>query len=272
MLGAWGLGWEVWLNGMEITQARCRRYTAPSHATSVLSILLCCNALLAEPFSCLALHISCLATAGMGIGASSWVTPTRCACVQFTYFQQAGGRPLAVPAVEITYGLERILMSLQVRSQIVQSDCTLCATQFTACLRARLFTDYGCNERSIMQMRLCRPCIILRAGVSCACAPAQGVAHFKDIRYTDNITYGEMFMQNEYEMGRYNLDEADVATQRMRFELYEQVQPCALLRERIIPINSSFRAVKLKAHMWIQVLICPCEALCGSCSEALQAS
>jgi glycyl-tRNA synthetase len=34
---------------------------------------------------------------------------------QFTYFQQAGGKPLGVPAVEITYGLERILMSLQVR-------------------------------------------------------------------------------------------------------------------------------------------------------------
>lgn len=34
--------------------------------------------------------------------------------MQFTYFQQAGGRPLAVPAVEITYGLERILMALQV--------------------------------------------------------------------------------------------------------------------------------------------------------------
>ena len=32
---------------------------------------------------------------------------------QFTYFQQAGGMPLAVPAVEITYGLERILMALQ---------------------------------------------------------------------------------------------------------------------------------------------------------------
>ncbi len=57
------------------------------------------------------------------------------------------------------------------------------------------------------------------------------MAHFKDIRYTDNITYGEMFMQNEYEMGRYNLDEADVATQRMRFELYKQVQPRALLRK-----------------------------------------
>ena len=32
---------------------------------------------------------------------------------QFTYFQHAGGRPLSHPAVEITYGLERILMSLQ---------------------------------------------------------------------------------------------------------------------------------------------------------------
>ena len=53
----------------------------------------------------------------------------------------------------------------------------------------------------------------------------QGVSHFKDIRYTNGITYGEMFLQNEYEMGRYNLDEADVATQRTRFELYEQVRP-----------------------------------------------
>lgn len=98
VLGAWGLGWEVWLNGMEITQ--------------------------------------------------------------FTYFQQAGGRSLPVPAVEITYGLERILMSLQ------------------------------------------------------------GVSHFKDIRYTDSILYGEMFMQNEVEMGHYNLDLADVGIQRQRFELY----------------------------------------------------
>ena len=50
-LGAWGLGWEVWLDGMEITQ--------------------------------------------------------------FTYFQQAGGINLEAPAVEITYGLERIAMYLQ---------------------------------------------------------------------------------------------------------------------------------------------------------------
>ncbi|GAA2552203.1 glycine--tRNA ligase [Winogradskya consettensis] len=50
-LGMWGLGWEVWLDGLEITQ--------------------------------------------------------------FTYFQQAGGLPLDESAVEITYGVERIVMALQ---------------------------------------------------------------------------------------------------------------------------------------------------------------
>ena len=52
-LGAWGLGWEVWLDGQEITQ--------------------------------------------------------------FTYFQQAGGLELNPPSVEITYGLERIILALQNR-------------------------------------------------------------------------------------------------------------------------------------------------------------
>lgn len=50
-LGAWGLGWEVWLDGQEITQ--------------------------------------------------------------YTYFQQAGGITLDPVAVEITYGLERIVLALQ---------------------------------------------------------------------------------------------------------------------------------------------------------------
>ena len=50
-LGAWGLGWEVWLDGLEITQ--------------------------------------------------------------FTYFQQSGGRTLDPVSVEITYGMERIIMALQ---------------------------------------------------------------------------------------------------------------------------------------------------------------
>ncbi|MCW2858755.1 MAG: Glycine--tRNA ligase [Actinoallomurus sp.] len=50
-LGAWGLGWEVWLDGLEITQ--------------------------------------------------------------FTYFQQSGGIGLDPVSVEITYGMERIIMALQ---------------------------------------------------------------------------------------------------------------------------------------------------------------
>ncbi len=50
-LGAWGLGWEVWLDGQEITQ--------------------------------------------------------------FTYFQQAGGVELNPVSVEITYGIERIVLALQ---------------------------------------------------------------------------------------------------------------------------------------------------------------
>lgn len=50
-IGAWGLGWEVWLDGMEITQ--------------------------------------------------------------FTYFQQVGGQDLDPVPVELTYGMERILMAVQ---------------------------------------------------------------------------------------------------------------------------------------------------------------
>ncbi len=50
-MGAWGLGWEVWLDGLEITQ--------------------------------------------------------------YTYFQQAGGFALDPVSVELTYGLERIVMALQ---------------------------------------------------------------------------------------------------------------------------------------------------------------
>ncbi|WP_433479618.1 glycine--tRNA ligase [Spirillospora sp. CA-142024] len=97
-LGAWGLGWEVWLDGLEITQ--------------------------------------------------------------FTYFQQSGGLTLDPVSVEITYGMERILMALQ------------------------------------------------------------GVSHFKDIAYAPGISYGEAFGQAEYEMSRYYLDDADIATNRELFESY----------------------------------------------------
>ncbi|MGC8788206.1 MAG: glycine--tRNA ligase subunit alpha, partial [Anaerolineae bacterium] len=59
-LGAWGLGWEIWMDGQEITQ--------------------------------------------------------------FTYFQQAGGFDLDPVSVEITYGLERIVMVLQGVRDFVHID------------------------------------------------------------------------------------------------------------------------------------------------------
>ncbi len=111
-LGAWGLGWEVWLDGLEITQ--------------------------------------------------------------FTYFQQAGGFTLDPVAVEITYGLERIIMALQ------------------------------------------------------------GVDHFKKIHFTDDITYGEVFAQNEYEMSVYNLDEADVERVAQLFNIYEA--EAKMLLEKALPL------------------------------------
>ncbi|CAA6666936.1 unnamed protein product [Spirodela intermedia] len=106
VLGAWGLGWEVWMDGMEITQ--------------------------------------------------------------FTYFQQSGSLQLSPVSVEITYGLERILMLLQ------------------------------------------------------------GVDHFKKIMYTDGITYGELFLENEKEMSAYYLEHASVEHIQKLFDNFEE-EACSLL-------------------------------------------
>ena len=44
-------------------------------------------------------------------------------------------------------------------------------------------------------------------------------AHTSDCachRYNDAVSYGELFLQSEYEMSVYNLDKADVAGQKQR--------------------------------------------------------
>jgi glycyl-tRNA synthetase alpha chain len=103
-LGAWGLGWEVWLNGMEVTQ--------------------------------------------------------------FTYFQQAGGIECYPVMGEITMGLERIAMYLQ------------------------------------------------------------GVDSIYDLIWSrgpqGEVTYGDVYLQNEREMSRYNFEEADVEQLLQNFDNYEQ--------------------------------------------------
>ena len=87
-LGAWGLGWEVWLNGMEVSQ--------------------------------------------------------------FTYFQQVGGLPCKPVSGELTYGLERLAMYLQ------------------------------------------------------------GVDSVYDLVWTEGLTYGDVFHQNEVEQSKYNFELADI--------------------------------------------------------------
>lgn len=98
-LGAWGVGWEVWLDGMEITQ--------------------------------------------------------------FTYFQQAGGIDLKPISVEITYGIERICMYLQ------------------------------------------------------------GVENVFDLKWTGDVTYGDVYHKSEYEGSVYNFDRAD---SKMLFELFNMYE------------------------------------------------
>lgn len=99
-VGAWGVGWEVWLDGMEITQ--------------------------------------------------------------FTYFQQCGGIDCRPVSIEITYGLERLTMYLQEVNSIF------------------------------------------------------------DIRWNDELTYGDVHLQGEIENSTYNFEASDPDTLFTLFSIYEQ--------------------------------------------------
>ncbi len=112
-LGAWGLGWEVWLDGMEITQ--------------------------------------------------------------FTYFQQAGSIDLKPITVEITYGLERIAMYLQ-------------------------------NVNSVY-----------------------------DIKWNDQVTYGQIFLQAEREFSAFNFEEANVSDMITAFDNYEREALKLVEKDLILP-------------------------------------
>ena len=98
-LGAWGLGWEVWLDGMEITQ--------------------------------------------------------------FTYFQQVGGIDVAPVSSEITYGMERLAMYIQ------------------------------------------------------------GVENVYDLKWNDDVTYGDIFHQNEVEQSTYSFELSD---SDLLFHLFDQYE------------------------------------------------
>ena len=91
-LGAWGLGWEVWLDGLEITQ--------------------------------------------------------------FTYFQQSGGFVLDPVAVEITYGLERIVMFLQGVKSFVDIDWGAGRTYGDVLLRQEIeLCTYNFEQASVPRLQ-----------------------------------------------------------------------------------------------------------------------
>ncbi|OEU56884.1 MAG: glycine--tRNA ligase subunit alpha [Desulfobacterales bacterium C00003106] len=112
-LGAWGLGWEVWLDGMEISQ--------------------------------------------------------------FTYFQQAGSIDLDPISVEITYGLERIAMYLQEVDSVY------------------------------------------------------------DLKWNDDVRYGDLHHQGEVEHSVYNFEKADVDMLFKLFDMYEGESNRILEASLILP-------------------------------------
>lgn len=112
-LGASGLGWEVWLNGMEVTQ--------------------------------------------------------------FTYFQMAGSIELSPVSVEITYGLERIAMYLQ------------------------------------------------------------GVDSVYDLMWNDQVTYREVYHQQEVEQSTYNFEKADVDMLLDLFTKYEAEAKRIIAESIVLP-------------------------------------
>ncbi|GBE41617.1 glycine--tRNA ligase alpha subunit [bacterium BMS3Bbin09] len=112
-LGAWGLGWEVWLDGMEVTQ--------------------------------------------------------------FTYFQQVGGIELKPVSVELTYGIERIAMYLQ------------------------------------------------------------EVDNVYDLKWNDNITYGDIHHETEIQFSKYNFDMADTDLLFSLFEKYEKEALSMIKQGLVLP-------------------------------------
>ena len=112
-LGCWGLGWEVWLNGMEVTQ--------------------------------------------------------------FTYFQQVGGIDCRPITGEITYGLERLAMYLQ------------------------------------------------------------GVDNVYKLQWTEGLSYGDVYKQNEVEQSTYNFEHSDVDFLLTAFAAHEKQSRHLMAQQLALP-------------------------------------
>ncbi|GJD10477.1 Glycine--tRNA ligase, chloroplastic/mitochondrial 2 [Galdieria sulphuraria] len=73
----------------------------------------------------------------------------------------------------------------------------------------------------------------------------QGVSHFKEIQYNNLFSYGDLFLQNEYEMSRFYLDEADISRHKTLLQLYEE--ECRFLLRKQLPI-AAYEFVLKSSH------------------------
>ncbi|KLU65978.1 MULTISPECIES: glycine--tRNA ligase subunit alpha [Desulfosporosinus] len=112
-MGAWGLGWEVWLDGMEVSQ--------------------------------------------------------------FTYFQQCGGIDCKPVCAEITYGLERLATYIQDKDSVY------------------------------------------------------------DIEWVGDVTYGDIYLQNEIDYSHYNFEVADIEALQTWFDMYEREAKRVVEKGLVLP-------------------------------------
>ena len=111
--------------------------------------------------------------AAAGVGWEVWLDGME--ITQFTYFQQAGGIPCKPVSVELTYGTERLAMYLQ------------------------------------------------------------GMADYRDLRWSDTITHGELRYHEEQQFSRYNFASADVEMLQQLFDMYEREAQATLEAELPLP-------------------------------------
>lgn len=175
-LGAWGVGWEVWLDGMEITQ--------------------------------------------------------------FTYFQQCGSIDCRPVSIEITYGLERLAMYLQEVDAMtkiawtdniaygeiyLQSEIEQCTYNFEASDPELLFSLFGLYEREAKQLiekGLVLPSLdyVLKCSHSFNLLDARGV-----ISVTERTRYIGRIRNLARRVGKLYLEQRE----NLGFPLQKQVQPAA---------------------------------------------
>jgi len=108
-----------------------------------------------------------------GLGWQIWMDGAE--ITQFTYFQRVGGIDLDPVSLELTYGLERIAMYLQ------------------------------------------------------------DVASIFDVRWIGDLTYGDVYHEDEVQFSRYNFDVADVAMMLKLFDTYEAECRRMLEAELVLP-------------------------------------